>query len=583
MKKNKWVVLHAICVVAAILAAVCLTATARAQQSQESPIGVVDDWTHHHLIFSDPGTLMNATMNGRREEWQRIMNDPRYRLQQIKRNAASTAQTGDSAPSDSEGGSSIKRDWSVTVSTAGASVAIGMYPAKYTFAPIAAPSCTNDFVVFPISSAGSKTRANIVGVTNLYKGTCGGTVPTVMFAYYVGTGRVRTSPVLSLDGSKVAFVESRTTGASIFHVLKMDKSGNSGCATLTTPCNGSSFDGPPAVPGTNNSASDMTVPLSGTGNVAVTRSSPYVDYTNDVAYVGDNNGNLHKFTNVFNGNPAEAGTPWPVTVASGVVLTGPTYDSVSGNIFIGGNDGNLYCVTSAGAFCSTKSIAVGNGTGTAGAILDAPIVDSTTHMVFVAANNATDAILSQSTTSLGSQIRVTMGKRGNNLYNGAFDNLYFTSTGTGHMYFCGNATGSATPTLWRVGFSSTGTINATNDGSSFTLADKTGVNCAPLTEVYNSGTTPGVDYLFLGVNGGGFDTGTPNCGGTACLVSFILPSSGNSVPTKANATMTSIYTGTTGPSGIIVDNVSGMNGAAQIYFGAPTMNLGVQASQAGLQ
>ena len=571
-------------IMSALLLVLWNAVPASAQQGVDSSSGVVDDWTHHHVFFSDPGTLTDAMMNGRREEWQNIVNEPRYRLQLMKRGAAFREETRDSAPPDSEdtnGDSSLSRDWNVTVASAGASVALGMYPAKYTFAPVATPSCTNDFVVFPVSSAGSATRANIIGVNNLYKTTCTGTVPTVLFAYYVGTGRIRTSPVLSLDGTKVAFVESRSSGASIFHVLKLDKSGNSGCPNAT-PCNGTAYNGPPAVPGTHNGAVDTKVAFSGTGNINVTRSSPFVDYTHDVAYVGDNTGVLHKFTGVFTGTPAEVTTsPWPLTVASGVTLTGPTYDSVSGNIFVGGSDGNLYCVTSAGAFCSTKSIAVGNGSGAAGAILDAPIVDSTRHTVFAIANNASDAILSQSTTSLGSQVKVIIGKRGNSLYDGAFDNLYFTSVGTGHMYVCGNAvTGTATPTLWRVGFNSNGTIDTANDGTSFTLAGAA-VNCSPMTEVYNS--TQGKDYLFLGLSGSGFTSGTHNCGGTACLISFVLPTSGNSVPTAANATMTSTYVGTTGPSGIIVDNISGTNGASQTYFGAPTLNLGVQASQSALQ
>jgi len=570
-------------VVLALFAAVVCVVPVFAQQNAGPSSGVVDDWTHHHVFFSDPGTQMDAVMNGRRDEWQRIVNDPRYRLQLIKRRAALTARTDGPTPLDSDetqDGGPMKRDWSVTLGTSGVSVALGMYPTKYTFAPVAAPSCTNDFVVYPVNVAGNRLlQANVVGVTNLYKGTCSGTVPTVLFAYYVGTGRIRTSPVLSLDGNKVAFVESRNSGDSIFHVLTLDKSGNSGCP-FSSPCNGSSFD-PPAVPGVHNSAVDTAVTMSGSGNVAVTRSSPYVDYGHDVAYVGDNEGRLHKFTGVFDGTPAEVTTsPWPFTVASGVTLTGPTYDSVSGNIFVGGSDGNLYCVTSAGRFCSTKSIAVGNGSGTAGAILDAPIVDSTTQMVFAVANNGSNAILSQSTTELGSQTKVTMGRRGNSLYDGAFDNLYYTNISSGHMYVCGNAEGSTTPTLWRVGFRSNGTIDTSNDGSSFTLADATGVNCSPLTEVYNGNENE--DYLFLGVSGHGFTSGRNNCGGTACLASFVLPASGNSVPTAASATMTSTYTGTTGPSGIIVDNVSGTNGASQVYFGAPTLNLGVQASQSGL-
>jgi len=55
---------------------------------QEAPVelqGVVDDWSHHHLIFSNPGTEEEAIKNGRHDEWLRIVNDPRYIMQQLKR------------------------------------------------------------------------------------------------------------------------------------------------------------------------------------------------------------------------------------------------------------------------------------------------------------------------------------------------------------------------------------------------------------------------------------------------------------------------------------------------------------------
>ena len=43
--------------------------------------------------------------------------------------------------------------------------------------------------------------------------------------------------------------------------------------------------------------------LSGTSNTGngPTYSSPYVDYTNDLIWVGDGNSQLHKFTGVFQG------------------------------------------------------------------------------------------------------------------------------------------------------------------------------------------------------------------------------------------------------------------------------------------
>jgi outer membrane protein assembly factor BamB len=103
------------------------------------------------------------------------------------------------------------------------------------------------------------------------------------------------------------------------------------------------------------------------GSVSDTRSSPFVDYQNDIAYVGDDAGKLHKFIGVFMGTPTEAGSPWPFTVATGVILTGPVFDSgTSQNIFVAGSDGKLYCVNFAGAACSTPSITAGSGASGAG-------------------------------------------------------------------------------------------------------------------------------------------------------------------------------------------------------------------------
>ena len=55
----------------------------------------------------------------------------------------------------------IHGDWAVSLGAGG--VAHGMYPAKFTFDSNAAPSCANDFAVFPINAPTGNTRANVVG------------------------------------------------------------------------------------------------------------------------------------------------------------------------------------------------------------------------------------------------------------------------------------------------------------------------------------------------------------------------------------------------------------------------------------
>ena len=63
-----------------------LTALISGKPETGPGMGVVDDWTHHHLIFSNPGTAPDALGQGRIEQWYRIVNDPRYNMQQMKRN-----------------------------------------------------------------------------------------------------------------------------------------------------------------------------------------------------------------------------------------------------------------------------------------------------------------------------------------------------------------------------------------------------------------------------------------------------------------------------------------------------------------
>jgi hypothetical protein len=547
----------------------------RQDQDQRHLGGLVEDWTHHHAIFSNPGREEDAIAKGKHEDWRRIVNNRRYLMQQIRRGRMWPGWKKE--PQDTE--APMQRDWTVSVGDVG--VAPTAYPAKYTFAPIATPSCTNDFVVYPLDVAGSTgflgigAQANIIGVNNLYKTTCTGTVPTVAFAYYVGTGVVQTSPVLSEDGTKVAFVES-VTGGSNFHVLKLGTTGSNGTAYTS-----------PATPGTSNNAVDNKIAMS--GGVSVTRSSPFVDYERDIAYVGDDTGHLHKFTPVFQGTPAEVTTGgWPIAVdpTNSPMLTGPVFDNGSSqDIFVGGSygtanggagTGKIYCITLAGAACSTPSLLVGTG------VVDAPIVDSTEETVFVTAYNAgpNNDIVVQAPVSLASSVTVTLGDSFSAMVDGAFDNAYYTSPGTGHLYVCGDgASGAANArnsVLYRVGFNSSGTMNSTNDGNSYTLTTGTINNCSPLTEIYNGST----DYLFLSEPNDGAPSG---CGGGGCVMSFNITSA---FPTAPIATLSIAgVLGVSGDatSGIIIDNVSTVTGASQIYYVNPNAETGVQASQAGLQ
>jgi hypothetical protein len=492
--------------------------------AQNENNGYPEDWTHHHVVFSDPGTLHEASVGGSFDTWYKIVTDPRFAHQRHRhREDPDRDRDRDRDKDKGDKGSQppppLDRDWSAALG--GAGVAPGMFPAKWTFRVTAAPSCS-DYVVFPINKVGvSGSQPNIVGYQNLYvngggTGFCAGTAPTVLFSYFVGTGTVQTSPVLGGSAGQVAYVES-ISGGSRFHVLKGAGTGTGGHGTIIAP----------VAPGTApDTATDVALTLNGA--VSVTRSSPFYDYSNDAAYVGDDNGKLHKFAPVFNAAPAEVTTGgWPATVSTqvGKILTGPVTDNVTGRIFIGDSQGFLYSVSTTGVV--TTSGQLGSGTG----IVEPPMVDSTASSVYVFVgdnaggtasavfvfNIATGDITGGST---GSTATVGTNSATIPLYGAAFDNIYFSSANglqpAGNLYVCGNAGGN--PTLYKIPitYSSGPVLGSLATGPALASSN---VACSPLTEFFN--TTTSTDWLFGGVPGTSCGAGT---GAGGCVMSFNITS-----------------------------------------------------------
>ena len=284
--------------------------------------GIPDDWTHHHVVFSDPGTEQDAIRNGTHEQWLKTVNEPRYVIQQLKRkhNVQGPAVqdvemrsriamqedlvrrqpeitiTGRNKP----GLLSLKNDWAVAMGT-GTHGTAGVYPAKYGF-DTGTDSC-NDYVVFPTAVTGSATVPNMVAYYKLYtSGTlsCNSGSPSQYWAVSLtnGTtyGTVTTSPVLSLDGQQVAFMES--IGGSAYLVVVLMPAITSASATITSVTTTSCLANT-----TVNSAAQSTAPVvwcaKVLGGADDSISSPYYDYGSNTLYVGDHNSILHIFTNVF--------------------------------------------------------------------------------------------------------------------------------------------------------------------------------------------------------------------------------------------------------------------------------------------
>ena len=522
------------------------------------------------------------------------------------------AGCGNVTPSATSPPADSRIDWGMSLLATG-TVGFGQFPAKFSFDINAAPDCVNDFVAYNTSLTGSAgSAANIVAFNNLYStqgsvgGLCAQDGPSVYWSYFTGTGKTQTSVALSLDGSKVAYVEN---GPTVLHILKWkagEGSGTGSPAAVDQDISGLPWSSCAA----GNSCVASIIP---SGAHLNSRSAPFVDYANDVIYVGDSFGLLHKFTGVFNGTPAEDLTGWPITVNS-AVLTSPVYDSGSGNIFVGDSSGRLSYVRdtnstvgSCGSGGSPPCLgALTQQVGAAGAIVDGPILDSTSGFVF--AVNGTDTLnhgtILQANTDLSSAVQFSIGGTSatGNLYGGAFDNTYLNSPAgnvSGSMYVCGkSSTNINRPAIYKLTFSPTGVLNSV--GTPLLMNSVLDGACSPITEVNNTGSSSVLgDWIFFSIGSGAANVApiptNSHCrkgvditnGGQGCLMGINLTNAANPAinpggtwpPAPAfftaqgvnnNANAVALPKNTSGSSsGIIVDNVSNGAQTSNIYFSFP--------------
>jgi hypothetical protein len=400
----------------------------------------------------------------------------------------------------------------------------------------------------------------IVGINNVYTFCNGGTPTVLFAYYYSTGGTVKTSPTISLNGTQIAFIESLAGGSiaatSRLHVLTVGTTGTNG--TVAHPCLPGAGGGTGCT--SNNATDVVRVlynssPTVGTER-AVTRSSVFVDYNTNNGYVGDDpptttgNGFLHQFTNVFNTpaattaleniSAATCGTTgvaclsggFPMRMTGSGLLTAPVYDPISENVFVGGAMGLVFYVLTSGSttgFCANGGATpcVGGftdgGTGTAwevgnnehtgvatgfGNIYDPALIDITAGMTFWesgAAFNGTCTpnlapVFFQTNTAflLASTGGICFGNVGNvnNMHQGQFDNAYYTSPASGHLWISPNDVAATTgkPALGYLTFATGSVING---GLELGIISSGQVDASPISENYDLFTS--TDWITVGL------------------------------------------------------------------------------------
>jgi hypothetical protein len=529
-------------------------------------LGYPQDWSSRHLLM--PGMHPEQVLKAGEH-------DPRYVYNMVMRQVAiqNLRHPVRRKPP-------VKIDWSVSLERG--FVPQNQFPSKFRFT-VNGQDCNSDYVLYGLTVT-SGTQANIVGINNLYTSAtpaCNSGKPWVAFAYNTVTqtgGQIKTSPALSADGTKVAFVESTASG-SYFHVLVLPSpipSPPSQVGTVLSPQTPTSC----TKPTTQNCMTTLTIETAATNS----NSSPWVDYNTDTAYVGADNGVLYKITPVFGGGaPALVNDPsnWPVTVSTQTnkILTAPVVDDPSGMIFLGDGQGYLYSVKLASpgkTFVGQQTIGwAGHGAGTG--IVDPPIAvtdpaNPNTDQVFaftgcsqvvgiggavtqLPANFTTGQPTTANTVNLGSSDGAG-NCTGNNLHSGTFDNAFWLNGSTsGHMIACGFVDAGGNPSNPEMYFFPFASNVITSTGSSkFVVNTNKGEECSPLTEFYN-GTS---DMLFFGVGSG---TQTSYVASSTITTSLTTPNC-TSPPTSTCVNAPNALGGT---SGIVIDNQLS-NGGTNIYF-----------------
>ncbi|HMD16342.1 MAG TPA: hypothetical protein VKH18_06715 [Terriglobales bacterium] len=413
--------------------------------------------------------------------------------------------------------------------------------------------------------------------------------PTFLFSYAIQTHASALSPVLSLDGTKVAWID--TASPAMLHITKW-KAGEG--TNATTGSVAIDLENAPCLAG---NSCDFTVNFTNTttagctANAAIdSNSNLYVDYPSDNGYIAANNGVLYQISGIFRGNPALTFcTTFTSTLNFGGTNIGsPVYDALNNTVYVS-DAVKLYAYT-VGATSFTAASPASYTYGNTGLSSTGPVLDAFGGFIYAFSNNdnqtGNKTSVTQIKTTLASGVNVNLGPQFGSdlvpLYYGTFDNNYYTygaaygSNPASTLYSCGtDSTKTYNQDLFAVSFnSSTGLANTAavmtnnynvNGNAAAGVSQATAVTCSPLSEFYD-GTH---DRLFVGSGTVGAATG-PNLVQMWNINTQLTNTSGTGGTLPTYAVEDTGYLG--GTSGITMDNISAVVGAESIYFGTGSAN-----------
>lgn len=572
-----------------LLACVVASAGQQVVRSQPEHVGRVVDWTSRHITVS--GGLTSRNLRAARFE-------PRILLHLAERNL----RRGDEPKPRREhrdridgGGPHIKKDlkidWNATLGAG--NVAPNMSPAKFSFS-MTSTNCATDYVLYALNVAGvSNGQANLVAFNKIYSGSGTGACaanPAIYWAYNGSTanGPILTSPLMSLDGTKIAYIES-AANSTIFHILTW-KSGQGTSATKAAA---------PTLVGSCTASSSCLASLTLSSSYTATFASPWIDYQTDKGFAASDDGTIYRISCVFkcafNTNPSiDWSYKLPVAGTGGALPkpNGPIYNYPFGLLFVGDQLGEVWAINAGGSTPTLYAgpVMIGGGgctvtdppgrTGTpnpctanggAYGIPDSLMLDASggsERLYAFSGNDGTagaSAVVAQFKQDLTGLVRVHigLGSVGNttnpvDIHTGAFDNEYWGASpqNSGHLFVCGTGPSDMTPYHYWIKFANYPVMDSTPTGSLQRL-NAAGVACAPYTEFYNpninlGGTAGHHDLLISGLvdpTSGYIITNDISTGAVTAALNFVQYAGGISanVVDGDNVTQTqasSIYFGT---------------------------------------